>query len=151
MTEKQPLPESNPVQDFFREITIIEHLARTRMESALPDGMKAPHFGVLSHLISANKKETPAEIASIFQVTRPTMTNTLQRLSAKHYITIEPDPNDGRGKLVSITDEGKSIFFKALTCLEPNFRDIVESLGIDVFANALPHIKTIRRYMDDNR
>ncbi len=142
---------SSPLQEFFREISILEHLTRNRMEQVLPDGMKAPHFAVLSHLITTQSKETPAELASNFQVTRPTMTNTLQRLDAKKYINIAPDPKDGRGKLVWITSEGEQAFFKAIGCLGPRFDDLSAHLGEEIFREVLPALKTIRRFMDNHR
>ena len=151
MTEPPPKPQKNSLQAFFTEVSIVEHLARTRMEQALPDGMKAPHFSVLSHLVATRRKETPAELASNFQVTRPTMTNTLQRLLAKNYIDIQPDPNDGRGKLVSITACGEAAFFKAVSCLGPRFEDLNKNLGDELFQSILPMLKKIRRYMDQHR
>lgn len=33
----------------FTEISIIEHLARNRLEKVLPDGMSMAQFGVLNH------------------------------------------------------------------------------------------------------
>lgn len=141
----------SPVMAFFRNIAIIEQLSRTRMERALPEGMLVSHFGVLSHMCRSNRKETPAELADIFQVARPSMTNTLQKLVAKGYIQIEPDPKDGRGKLVQITEKGRQAFNQAIQTIAPLYQDTIESLGIDVFKELLPGLDKVRSYMDDNR
>jgi len=135
----------------FNEIGIIEQLARTRMERVLPDGMKAPHFGVLSHLVRLGKQESPAQLASAFQVSRPTMTNTIQRLEAKGYVTVEPDPSDGRGKLVLITAAGHAARDTAIIALKPLLKQISGDLGLDIFAAVLPSLERIRIYMDENR
>jgi len=140
-----------PIMAFFRNITIIEQLSRARMERALPDGMQTSHFGVLSHMCHMSRMESPAELADIFQVARPSMTNTLQKLAAKNYIVIEPDPNDGRGKLVKITDEGRQAFSQAIQAIAPLYEDTVSTLGVDVFKELLPGLDKVRSYMDSNR
>lgn len=66
------------------------------MERILPNDMKSSHFGVINRLVRLEKKENPTDLACAFQVTRPSMTNTLQKLAAKGYITIESDLLDGR-------------------------------------------------------
>ena len=145
-------PEGDPISTFFTEIAIIEQLARTRLERVLPDGMKEPQFGVLNHMVRLDKKgESPAELASAFQVTRPTMTNTIQRLEAKGYVSVEPDPNDGRGKQVRITEAGRAAREKAIVEITPLFAKLVADLGFELFANTKPALVKIRTYMDENR
>lgn len=140
-----------PIMAFFRNIAIIEQLSKARMERALPDGMQASHFGVLSHMCNRTDKVSPAELAEIFQVARPSMTNTLQKLTSKNYITIIPDPNDGRGKLVQITEQGQQAFYKAIQAIAPLYESTVKALGVDVFEELLPGLDKVRLYMDNNR
>ncbi len=144
------LAQADPIFGFFRELSILEQLSRARIERALPDGMKASHFGVLNHLARV-QKNTPANIADAFQVTRPSMTNTLQKLEAKQYIVIEADPDDGRGKIVCMTDKGLEARNLAIQLIAPVFSDIVENVGIDVFTSALPLLERVRLYMDKHR
>ena len=136
---------------FFNEIGIIEQLARTRLEKVLPDGMKMPHFGVLNHLVRLGKKESPAQLASAFQVTRPTMTNTIQRLEKKDYISVEPDPHDGRAKRVLITPAGRDAHSQAIEAVGPLLRKIMQDLGSDFFHAATPLLTKARIYLDENR
>lgn len=142
--------EANIYMRFFREVTILENLTRNRMERALPNQMKVSQFGVLSRLMY-EPECSPAEIAEAFQVTRPSMTNTLQKLEAQGYIRVEADPSDGRGKLVRITEEGRSAFTLAIERLAEMFEDVTESLGTEPFEEALPAIAKIRLFMDKNR
>lgn len=144
-------PSVGPIMAFFRNISIIEQLSRARMERALPDNMQPSHFGVLSHLSNAKKKESPAELAAIFQVARPSMTNTLNKLIANSYIVIEPDPEDGRGKLVSITQDGRDAFIKAIQAIAPLYENTIDSLGIETFEDLLPGLNKVRSFMDEDR
>lgn len=151
MSNPQAENKPNPIFGFFTEISILEHLSRAQMEKVLPDEMKASHFGVLNHLVRLNKKESPAELASAFQVARPSMTNTIQKLEKKDFIIIEADPLDGRGKLVVITEKGKHAHQQAVVALAKGFSAIGEDLGEDLFASILPTLHRIRQYMDNHR
>ena len=140
------------VARFFTEIAIIEQLARTKLERVLPDGMKEPHFGVLNHMMRLDKSSTsPAELASTFQVNRSTMTNTIQGLEAKGYITLSPDPVDGRAKVLRITAAGRGAREKALMEVMPLFASIVDELGADIFQGIMPELEKVRTFMDENR
>lgn len=141
----------SPLMIFFREIFMLEQLARNRMELALPNDMKISHFTTLSHLVRKNTPSSPAELASAFQVTRPSMTNTLQKLQAKDYIHISADQNDGRGKLVSITQAGRDAFLEATIALGNMFYDVTNNIGETPFKEALIPLEKIRVFMDTYR
>jgi DNA-binding MarR family transcriptional regulator len=153
MTEKAKMnAESGAVlAAFFTDIAIIDQLAYSHMERVLPDGMLSNHYGVLNHMVRLDKIESPAELASAFQVSRPSMTNTIQKLQAKGYVTIEPDPKDGRGKLVKITEDGRDAHKHAQSKLGPAFERLLQDLGLEVFLNVRPDLEKIRAYMDENR
>lgn len=144
-------PADQVFMSFFKEIFILEHLARNRMEQALPDDMKVSHFTALSYLANKNTPSNPAELASAFQVSRPSMTNTLQKLEAKNYIRISADTEDGRGKHVAITKEGRKVFNRAIEALAHMFGDVAHNLGEEPFTQALAPLRCIREFMDASR
>lgn len=95
---------------FFTEIGIIDQLAATMLERTLPKGMTRAQFAVLNHFVRLEPGScSPAQLASAFQVTRPTITSTLGKLVRRRLVDIRPDPADGRAKLVSITPEGRQM------------------------------------------
>lgn len=151
MANDESSSQGDPVFGFFTEISIIENLAKTGMEKILPDNMKSSHFSVLNHLVRLEKKETPAQLAAAFQVSRPSMTNTIQKLEAKKYIVIHPNLEDGRGKYIAITKKGELMRAEAITALQNLFENLVKDLGVESFASMMPGLKKIRRYMDDHR
>ena len=141
----------NIFMNFFKEIFTLEQLARNRMERALPNDMKVSHFTVLSYLIKKDTPSNPAELASAFQVARPSMTNTLQKLEAKNYIHVSADEEDGRGKRVMITQEGSNAFLIAVQALGEMFGDVANTLGEEPFKEALIPLTKIRAFMDLDR
>lgn len=142
--------QTNVYMRFFREIAILESLTKARMEKALPREMKISHFSVLNSL-SHEDNRTPAEIAKAFMVTRPSMTNTLQKLETQNYVAIVEDSTDGRSKRVRLTKQGKRALGEAIKALSAVFQDVSEKLGETPFEDALPSVERIRHYMDSNR
>ena len=70
----------------YNEIGIIDQLASTQFERALPHGLTQAQFSLLNHCVRLGDGETPAQLASAFQVTKGTMTSTLQKLTAKGFV-----------------------------------------------------------------
>lgn len=141
----------NAIYHFFNELGIMEQLVTTKLERALPGGLSKAQFGVLNHLVRLGKRESPAELASAFQVSRPTMTNIVQKLVAKGFVRIVPHETDGRSKIVLITPDGVAIRGEALAALAPLFEQIGSDLGVDVFRKAVPLLTKVRIYLDENR
>jgi len=92
---------------FFNEVGIINQLSTTMLAKSLPNGVHPSHFFILNHLVRLGDGKPPARIASAMQVTKNTMTHSLKVLQNRGYITVKPDPEDGRGKLVYLTDAGR--------------------------------------------
>lgn len=68
----------------FREVAIIQSLATDRLTAVLPPELTVQQFSLMSHLVNTqNGPESPGDLAQIFQVSRPAMTQLLQRLQAR--------------------------------------------------------------------
>jgi DNA-binding MarR family transcriptional regulator len=139
------------VFEFFNEIGIIAQLSQTLLERSLPDGLKLPHFGVLSHFARLGGDRSPAELARAFQVTRGAMTNTLQRLEARGLVALSPDPRDGRAKRVRITPRGLAAREAAIAALAPSLAALEAQFGAQPFGAALPFLRRIRTHLDTMR
>lgn len=137
---------------FFNEIGIIEHLARTAAERVLPDGLSLAGFTVLNHMVRlGHEQRAPARIASAMQVTKGAMTGTLKRLEAGGWITVAPDPKDGRGKMVSLTPAGRAVREAAIASLSPLFADLLREVDLGEIEAVLPTLQAVRRVLDAAR
>jgi len=144
-------PADPPVFRFFTEIGIIEQLARNAFERVMPGGLTLSQFAVLNHFARRGSAESPLQLARAMQVSKGTMTNTLQKLVAKGLIAIEPDPADGRAKLVSLTEAGLDLRQAALAALAPDLENLVEEFGGLRFVQAIPFLAEVRDYLDRAR
>jgi DNA-binding MarR family transcriptional regulator len=142
-------PEDPVTFRVFTEIGIISQLASTAFQRVLPEGMSMAGFSVLNHFVRLNKDgETPTRLARAFQVTKGAMTNTLQRLEALGCVTIEPDPRDGRGKVVRITDAGRRMRENAIRTLRPRMRSVLEFVDFEELSAILPTLAKLRATLD---
>ena len=136
---------------FLNEVGIIDQLARAKLESVLPGGLKISQFMVLNHLVRLGGDWSPVRLANAFQVTKGAMTNTLQRLASRGLVAVAPDPHDGRGKLVELTAAGRRAREKCIRSVEPFLVDLQAKFGEKRFASALPLLEEVRKYLDDHR
>jgi DNA-binding MarR family transcriptional regulator len=143
--------KDRPDVQLFTEIGIIDQLVTARLEKSLPDGMSAAQFGVLTHFSRRGGAQTPVELARAFQVTKGAMTNTLQRLEAQGFVSVVPDQSDGRKKLVTMTAVGATAFEAAIGALRPYYAGLREAFTDDEFDAALPFLRRLRVWLDENR
>lgn len=103
------------------EIEMIAKQANRLFERYLPPNMTRAQFGVLNRLARLQAKETISEIAKAFDVAQPTMSSTVARLINKNYVETVVDPQDGRRKIVRITQDGSRTRAEIVDSLIPLF------------------------------
>lgn len=135
----------------LNEIGIIAQLSRTMFERLMPAGLTLPQFTVLNHFARLRGEKSPADLARAFQVTRGTMTSTLQKLEEKGFVALAPDPADGRGKRVRLTPEGLAARNTAVAALGPRTEELESTLGAPGFEAAMPFLVELRGYLDRAR
>jgi DNA-binding MarR family transcriptional regulator len=144
MMSKHPL-----VFEFFTEIAIINQLSTAMLQSVMPGRITMAQFTVLSHFVRrAIDAESPANLAKALQVTRPTMTSTLARMERDELVVVAPDPIDGRAKLVSLTDKGRSTYVACIDATAPLIPMISSVTADSVLASILPTLKKMRAGLD---
>ncbi len=149
-------PASDPPEDpilfrVFNEIGIIEQLARTAFERVMPHGLRISQFAVLNHLVRLGDRRRPADLAEAFQVTRGAMTNTVGRLERLGFVDVQPDPDDGRAKVVYLTQAGRAAREDAIRALGPELQSLDRMIGTERFDAALPFLTDLRRVLDGAR
>jgi DNA-binding MarR family transcriptional regulator len=135
----------------MNEIGIIDQLGTTLFERSMPHGLTLPQFVVLNHFVRLGGERTPLELADAIQVTKATMTSTLQRLEAKVFISATPDPKDGRSKRIAITAQGRAARDDAIKAIAHHLGDMEAAIGQQEFEAALPFLAKLRGFLDQRR
>ena len=136
---------------FFNEVGILEQLSRSVLEEHLPDGLIAPHFTVLNHLVRVGEGRTPLQMARAFQVPKTSLTHTLSGLESRGLIEMRRNPDDGRSKLVYLTDAGRTLRQETIDALVPVFSGLLDPRATDRMRAALPTLTKIRQILDAAR
>jgi DNA-binding MarR family transcriptional regulator len=136
---------------FFNEIAIVAQLSGSAFEKAMPEGMTFPQFAVLNHLMRVGGQRTPVQIASAMQVTKGTMTNTLQHLDRAGFVSTTPDATDGRSKRIDITEAGRSMHRDAIASIAPLLTDLAAIFPSKRVAEALHLLEDVRKELDGRR
>lgn len=144
---------SDPIEfELFNEIGIIDQLGGNILERAMPQGLTRAQFTVLNHFVRlGHDEQSPAKLASAFQLTRPTMTSTLGRMEKSGLIEMRSDPADGRAKLVSLTPKGRQMRERCLEALAPMRPLVAGILDEREIRIALPILRKLRVALDTAR
>lgn len=88
-------------------------LARRFDEALRPVGLNNGQFSLLMAL---NRPEParPGPVASLLAMDRTTLTAALKPLERDGLVSIETDPQDRRGRLLSLTEKGHAVLLSAL-------------------------------------
>src|ERR687890_883109 len=111
---------------FSRISRLARHLDLARREAFSAHGIESWEFDVLAALRRAGApyELSPGRLLRETLVTSGTMTNRVDRLTARGYVERSPDPDDRRGVIVRLTAEGKTAVdgaFEALLGAERTF------------------------------
>jgi len=121
------------------------------VRGGLPHRLTVAQFSLLNHLVRLGDDELPARLAAAFQVTKGAMSNTIQKLELKGFVTVRPDPDDGRAKRVMLTEAGKRARTEAIRASAPVLEQITHALTAEEVQAIRPPLRKLRIWLDENR
>jgi DNA-binding MarR family transcriptional regulator len=109
----------------------VQQILLARFDEALkPHGLTFARYEVLVLLTFSRSGELPLKVIGSRLMVHPTsVTNAIDRLVAAGFVRRRPNPDDGRGVLAGITDEGRAVVTAAtaaLTALDFGLADLPE-------------------------
>ncbi len=151
VSRKTPDADLTDAYSFFNEVNIIAQLSANQMDKRMPHGLNQSQFAVLNWFFRVDDQATPGRLARAFQVSKGAMTNTLNKLAAKGFVSVNPDPASGRRKLVRITPSGRRARDQAVAATFPLLESFLAEFGIAQIRRQLPQLQRIRAYLDAAR
>ncbi|MEO0550689.1 MAG: MarR family winged helix-turn-helix transcriptional regulator [Pseudomonadota bacterium] len=149
MTESRPTDP--PIFQVFNEIGIINQLSSTWFARRLAPDLNVSEFSVLNHFVRLGGQKTPSRLARAFQMTKPSMTAILGKLSSKGYVEIIGSKEDRRRKLVSITADGRAARERGIAALAGVARDLEDQIDVAELVKILPTLTLLRETLDAAR
>ncbi|WP_324274027.1 MarR family transcriptional regulator [Blastococcus brunescens] len=117
----------------------VQQILLARFDEALrPHRLTFARYEVLVLLTFSRTGELPLKVIGSRLMVHPTsVTNAIDRLVAAGFVRRRPNPDDGRGVLAGITDEGRQVVVAAtaaLTDLDFGLADVPEDERAALFA-----------------
>jgi DNA-binding MarR family transcriptional regulator len=130
-SHERPDLDFEPLHVLSRVGRVARHLDRARKAAFTAGDMESWEFDVLSALRRAGEpyELSPKQLLQQTLVSSGTMTNRVDRLAARGLVSRRTDPRDGRGILVSLTDEGRAAIDVAIAGLVRAEDDILADLA----------------------
>ncbi|TFV89120.1 MarR family transcriptional regulator [Blastococcus sp. CT_GayMR16] len=116
----------------------VQQILLARFDEVLkPHELTFARYEVLVLLTFSRTGELPLKVIGSRLMVHPTsVTNAIDRLAAAGYVRRRPNPDDGRGVLAGITEDGRAVVEKAtsaLTGLDFGLGDLPEGERADLF------------------
>ena len=130
---ERPDLDVSPMQVLSRVSRLARHLDRQRSSAFAAYGLETWEFDVLAALRRAGPpyQLSPGQLLRETMVTSGTMTNRVDRLTARGLVAREDHPGDRRGVLVRLTGEGRATVDAALSDLLRAEEQILAGLSVD--------------------
>ena len=127
---ERPDLDVSPLEVLSRVSRLARHLDLARSEAFSEHELDTWEFDVLAALRRAGSpyELSPGQLLTLTLVSSGTMTNRIDRLAGRGLVTRRPDPDDRRGVLVTLTDEGRGRVDAALADLLAQEREILSAL-----------------------
>ncbi len=116
---ERPDLDASPLAVLSRVTRLARHLDRARRDAFTEHDLETWEFDVLAALRRAGApyELSPGQLLTQTLVASGTMTNRIDRLAARDLVQRGPDPDDRRGVLVRLTEEGRTRVDEALSDL----------------------------------
>lgn len=120
-----------PVEVFSRIGRLARLLDLARRDAFTGQSIEPWEFDVLAALRRAGSpyRLSPGQLLRETMVTSGTMTNRIDRLSERGFVSRSPDPRDRRGVLVGLTTAGKRAVDGAFETLIDRERELLSELS----------------------
>ncbi|MFW6597345.1 MarR family winged helix-turn-helix transcriptional regulator [Propionibacteriaceae bacterium Y2011] len=117
--QARPDLDVSPMEVLSRVTRLARHLDDHRREAFATHGLEGWAFDVLAALRRAGEpyQLSPGQLLRETMVTSGTMTNRVDRLTARGLVRRSDHPDDRRGVLVTLTAEGKTAVDSAMSDL----------------------------------
>ena len=113
-----------------------------------PYGLAMSYLPVLGALADG-RPHSQKELAQSAGVEQPSMAQTLGRMERDELIAREPNPNDGRAAIVSLTRRSRGRFPKAMASLREGNREAMAVLSEDEQETLCALLERVVRHLED--
>jgi DNA-binding MarR family transcriptional regulator len=145
-----PLPNTSQLDDNAQSSLLVARLngiMRVYSKHIIKDlgFAKDLEFGVLVHVAIMNRPNKK-ELCRQLLIENSTGVEITRRLGRKGFITEQPDPNDRRSALLSITEKGKKAIYQGYEKLAPFHTSFLDALSTEEKRQLVTLLDRVNQY-----
>jgi DNA-binding MarR family transcriptional regulator len=134
-------------RSLFLEISIVEHLLRTRLDSIETVELNTAQFGVLNYFARQNLgSESEVTLAWSFQNDTAVMAEKIDSLAALGFVETS---GAATVRTVTITHSGTKALQRSFAALQQEIRPLVEDIAPEDAKTTLSVLRELRRTLDN--
>lgn len=136
---------------FFRLYQCANILHKTGTRAVEPEGLTTQRWAVLGALSrpEAEGGLSVGDLARYLKVSRQSLAGVLRPLEADRLIDSQPDPDDGRSRLLRLTPSGRERWTtRALPRIEAFYDDAVAGLSVEDLSHTLHYLVRLLENME---
>ncbi|MCC8392749.1 MarR family transcriptional regulator [Paraburkholderia sp. MMS20-SJTR3] len=123
----------------------LDRILRRRMSEALaPLGLTLAQFTALS-VLDANGRASNAQVAERSFITPQSANEVMNAMSARNWVSREPDPSHGRIVLLQLTDDGRAVLRECEQAVKAIEKQMLDDIGVDTAAGVQQHLEAFVR------
>jgi DNA-binding MarR family transcriptional regulator len=129
--QERPDLDVTPMGVIGRLLRLSLRLSREMEKTFADHGLNPPSFDVLATLRRSGPdyRLSPGELSASTMVTSGTMTNRIDQLERLGFVERVPNPDDGRGFIIALTDKGFEVIDMALTAHVATQKRLISGLS----------------------
>jgi DNA-binding MarR family transcriptional regulator len=135
-----------PESELVKRVTLLAGALNDAVGTELPDlGLTPAEFDVLAALRRAGKPyaRRPNDLTKSLLMSSGGTSNVINRLAARGLVARQPDPDDGRGTLVGLTDEGVALAEEAVRTSAATHAAVLAAVPEPVLAAAAAALREV--------
>lgn len=134
-------------------IGIIDQLATTKANQVLADlDLPMHRFVMLNHFSHRpDEPRTVSAVARAMQQNQPAVSKTANALVAAGLLRWAPNPEDGRSKLLHLTEAGRAAHWEAIQRLMPFLEGAFDGWTETELTDFFGYLDRLKQYLDRNR
>ncbi|MEH6474710.1 MAG: MarR family winged helix-turn-helix transcriptional regulator [Sneathiella sp.] len=150
---KKPGPDLSLDFQIINWIGIIEQLTAEKSKQLLEGtDVPPPQFKLLNHFSHRpDEGKTVTQIATAMQQPQPGVTKTAAKMVLKQYLREHANPDDGRSKILFLTDTGKAAHLMARTRLITGMSQTFDGWEEADKKQFFEHLDRLKIFLDANR
>lgn len=139
------------IEDTFKllaDMNVIQNHLSARFSADVPLDLSIAQFAILQFFFRRpGLRISINQLADHLSLSKASVGDCVEKLKKKHFLLVEPNKEDRRSRLVSVTPEGLKAHGIALASIRPFLMEMRDGVGPQTFPKATALLQPLREWL----